>query len=163
MTTVSPIQEQYDAAMADPAWTAKLMSGDAGARAAFDSMTRSLLGLAPDPPPSGAAIELTGPNTGTFDPLAPDAHQKMGHDPENEAALAFVEGMRERGANDTLIREALDGSRTYTAELREYAQEYWDQLCGDPKFRQALLNGDAAAARKWRGYCVIASGGVKAA
>jgi hypothetical protein len=170
MDATSPLQQLYDSAISNPHWVNKLMNGDAGARSLFDSMTRAMVGLGPTPPPASAAQELSSPDTGgTHDLFAPDAAERLPivsaiGDPyamSDRQKLDLVNTLRQSGMSEGTIREAFDDSRTYTAELREMAQQKWQDLSSDPDFRQRLLSGDPVAARQWRAHAIIMSGGVK--
>jgi hypothetical protein len=166
----SPLQAQYDAAMANPDFTAKLMAGDPAAKTAFHAMNRNLLGLPPEPGPDPAAVELTKPGDGAaVDLLAPDAFAKLPaistvggpYDMSDRQKLDMVETMRQRGTDESVVREAMDDNRTYSPELKAYCQDHWNLLAGDSEFRAALFRGEASAERKWRAWCVVASGNVK--
>jgi hypothetical protein len=150
------------ACTADPSWAGKLLSGDAATRAEFDQLTRQIAGVSSDAP-GGAARDLA-----PFDPLAANARERLpliesvtdGQITMSEQ-IRVVESMRQNGMNDVIIREALDDNRAYPAELHELAREKWRDLATDADFVRRLFAGDAAAARQWRGYCVIAAGGVE--
>jgi hypothetical protein len=118
----------------------------------------------PSPAGSGAATDLFT----EFDPLAANARERLplvglsvGGEPSQAEQIRHVEAARQNGMTDQEIRESLDGNRTYPAELHAAAKREWERLSGDPEFRRRLFDGDADAARKWRAYATIVSGGVK--
>jgi hypothetical protein len=144
MSDPNPAQGRLDGLLGNPAWVGRLMQGDAAAKAEFNGLGAYLAGVAPEPPPAEtAAAALTEPsNRAAFDPLAANARATL---PATDSVapgelssrelLEFVEVRRARGANDVLIREALDETRAYSPELVAEAQEYWTSLSSDPKFR----------------------------
>ncbi len=165
-----PTENMLESALGNPAWVDKLMSGDAGARSIFDGLMRRQVGIDPEPPPPTATDVLTSPDTGaSFDLFAPDAAEKLPgistisgpHDMSDRQKLDLIETMRGHGTSDSVIAEAFDESRTYTAEMRAEADRFWQGLASDPTFRQRLLNGDTVAARQWRAHAIIMSGNVK--
>lgn len=170
----SPVQEQFDAAMANPGFTAKLMSGDPATVTAFHAMNRNLLGMPPEPSGPNATDVLTGSDAdaraaAAFDLFAPDARANLPgisvtsgpFDMSDRQRLDLVDSLRQRGTPEQIVREALDDTRTYSPELKAYCQDQWNSLAGDSEFRAALFRGEQWAERKWRAWCVVASGGVK--
>jgi hypothetical protein len=153
-TTGVEAAARLDELQKDSKWVDRLNSGDGPARKEFTALT-----------------ELMVRDEAVFDPQAADALQNLPFGEitfeDNQVvareAVAFVETQRQMGSNETLIAEMLDGSRTYTPELKAHAQEYWDGLSADPKFREALFRGEPWATRKFHAYSTIMAGGTKAA
>jgi hypothetical protein len=163
-----PLENMLDSALGNPVFVKKLMRGDAGARSLFDNLTRHSLGMEAEPASPNAAAVLTDPSAGV-DLFAPDAVERLPdvssiggpHAMSDRQKVDMVATMRQHGMSETIIREAFDDGRTYTAEVKEAAQQKWQDLSGDQDFRQRLFSGDPVAARQWRAHAIIMAGGTR--
>jgi hypothetical protein len=152
---------------ADPQWSAKLASRDPEAFATLHCLSHRIAGIAePDAtsPAVAGEVDLFASNAASALPRVEITVSSNGEPTiTKQEELDQINILRNRGFVDGFIRERHDPNRVYSAEMHEAAKAKWSELESDPAFCKALLAKEHWAEVKWRSYCTIASGGVKAA